>query len=150
MYVGRCSLWISSHYLTGYCHAADDANSPCKFKDDSNDGLNGGSAFFNSGWHWVRILQHEYGSDESAIARLPELYSEFRRQTDCMTEMNCGVWWRLSLSRCEATILVSRRCRHVDKTKLHILVTSKDYDEQSIASKRYTIAAMQTVQSDEQ
>ena len=86
MYVGRCSLWDLSHYFAGYCHAADDAKSPCGFKQRFQRWIESRFGIFSSGWHWVRILQHVYGGDESAIANLPRLYDEFRTQTDGMTD----------------------------------------------------------------
>lgn len=36
---------------------------------------------FSPGWNWVRILQHVYGDDRSAISALPQLYDEFCAET---------------------------------------------------------------------
>ena len=86
MYVGRNSLWDLSHYLSGYCHGASDAgvkhNFDCRFQRwvESKFGI------FSSGWNWVRILQHEYGDDQSAINALPVLYDDFRTETDGVSD----------------------------------------------------------------
>ncbi len=85
MYVGRSSLWDLSHYFAGYCHGADDAGVSIKFEGRFQRWVESRFCIFSPGWHWVRILQHEYGDDESAIAGFPALYDEFETATETMS-----------------------------------------------------------------
>jgi hypothetical protein len=79
MYVGVCSLPAVSCYLDGYCHAMMDAG-----KEDPMIGFSRWIdlryQIFHAAWHWTRILLHEFGSDEAALAQLPGLFREFSEQ----------------------------------------------------------------------
>lgn len=86
MYVGRDSLQDLSHLFTGYCAGAKDAGELIHFGERFQRWIEGRFAICSSGWNWVRILQHECGDDQSAIASLPALYDEFRTVTDNMTD----------------------------------------------------------------
>ena len=86
MYVGRSSLWDLSHYLAGYCHGSSDAGDKVEFDYRFQRWVEGRFGVFSAAWNWVRILQHEYGDDFSAIQALPGLYDEFRTQTEDMTD----------------------------------------------------------------
>ena len=86
MYVGRNSLWDLSHYFAGFCHGADVAGVSIKFGMRFQRWIESKFCIFGAGWHWVRILQHEYGDDQSAIAALPALYDEFCAIADNMTD----------------------------------------------------------------
>ena len=86
MYVGRASLWDLSHYLTGYCHGASDAGVKLNFNRRFQPWVEGKFGISSAAWNWGRILQHEYGDDHRAIQVLPDLYDEFRSQTDEMTD----------------------------------------------------------------
>ena len=86
IYVGRASLWDLSHYLTGYCHGASDAGVKLEFNCRFQLWVESKFGISSAAWNWVRILQHEYGDDHRAIQALPDLYDEFRTQTDRMTD----------------------------------------------------------------
>lgn len=105
MFVGRTSLWDLSHYFAGYCHCASDAGIVVNFGERFQRWVESRFAIFSSGWNWVRILQHEFGDDRSAIAALPALYDEFRRATDSMT--NEEVW-----NMMERSLIKMRGDRH--------------------------------------
>ena len=96
MYVGRDSLRDLSNYFAGYCHGAMDAGVALKFEGRFQRWVESKFGICSSGWNWVRILQHAYGNDQSAIAKLPALYDEFRAETDSMTDEQL---WNMMESR---------------------------------------------------
>jgi len=77
MYVGRNSFVDVSHYLAGYCHGLDDANSGLKPLDGLLRWVEMRFVIFSPAWHWTRILLHNYGDDAACFKAFPELYDEF-------------------------------------------------------------------------
>ena len=104
MYVGRKSLRDLAHYLEDYCHASQDSGVPIAFGVRFQRWIEGRFRIFGSGWHWVRILQHEYENDGDAISSLPELYDEFLATTRNMGDEELKNWMerRLKSERTES------------------------------------------------
>ncbi len=82
---GACFTLDISHYLTGYCHGASDFGVTLDFNSRFQLWVESRFGICNAAWNWVRILQHEYGNGDKAIKALPDLYDEFRSQTEQMT-----------------------------------------------------------------
>jgi len=76
MYVGRSSLVDVSHFLAGYCMGLSEAGLATPF-DGFMRWVEMKFLIRHPGWHWTRILLHNYGSDLASLRALPSLYEEF-------------------------------------------------------------------------
>ncbi len=80
MYIGQCSIRSVSDYLSGYCHALNDLGHAETPLDGRLRWVKLRFLISHPAWHWTRILMHIYGSDQAAIAALPDLHREFRAE----------------------------------------------------------------------
>jgi hypothetical protein len=79
MYVGSVSLKAVAHLFAGYSLACEHLGHPNPLRG-WNRWLEVRFGIFHPAWHWARILLHEYGSEPSAIAALPELFEAFDQE----------------------------------------------------------------------
>ncbi|MFT3766701.1 MAG: hypothetical protein QM820_14480 [Minicystis sp.] len=81
MWVGSSSLADIGHFLNGFRHAVSLMGLPDPL-DAWTRWVELRFGVFSPAWHWTRILVHVFGSDEAAIAALPELCRSYLHDRD--------------------------------------------------------------------
>lgn len=84
MFVGTGALRDVAIYLDAYEQGLTAHSQLAALTPGWNRWIEGQFLIFHPAWHWSRILVHVFGSDETALAALPELYQQFFADLDTL------------------------------------------------------------------